>query len=120
MTGEIDIERRLPVWQALSELFLDTELQPYDHRQIAAQLRESGYSPDELRAILMNEVAPAFVPNLLSVAGEWTSWSEDEVRIIMLRSLASPLSRTIKRWVARWLFGRGLAEDFARIIALMR
>ena len=103
------------MWQALSELFLDTELQPHDYRSIAERLHQSGYSPDELRAILENEVAPAFAPNLLSVAGEWTSWSEDEVRKIMLISLRSRFTRVIKGWIWRRLFGRHLAEEWAKI-----
>lgn len=95
-----DIEWRLPVWHAFSDLFLDTELQAEDYRRIAAILRASGRPPAELRAILADEVAPAFMGNLVGVAGEWTSWSEAEVRAIMLRSLQrswSPLPWLMKR-----------------------
>jgi hypothetical protein len=101
MLEKPDIDRRLLVWCALSRLFLDTDLQPQDYASIAARLRDSGYSPDALYRILRDEVAPAFAPNLASVAGAWAGWSEDTVRFIMLRSLRSddrPLARLWRWW----------------------
>lgn len=83
---------RLQVWTALSELFLDTELQEHDLSRIAAVLARSAYTPGELEDILKNEVSPAFSANLLSVAGEWQPWSEDQVRDIMERSIRLHLS----------------------------
>jgi hypothetical protein len=77
---QMEIARRSPVWWALSDLFLDTELQPHDHRHIAEVIRRAGYSFAEAEAILRNEVAPVFITNLLSMAGEWVSWPEDFVR----------------------------------------
>lgn len=57
------IDERLPVWTALSQLFLDTELSLDDIVRVADLL--------------------ARAPNLIAPAGEWTSWSESEVRSIM-------------------------------------
>jgi hypothetical protein len=108
MLGQSDIDRRLPVWHGLSQLFLDSELQPQDYASIAAQLRACGYSTQELRRILQDEVAPAFGPNLASVAGEWAGWSEDTVRDHVLRSLQKrdgvirrmlPMRRAYRRYV---------------------
>jgi hypothetical protein len=79
---------RLPVWTALSELYLDTELQAADLRGIAGTLRASPYAKPEIERILREEVAPAFSSNLLSVAGEWTPWSKEHVRDIMKGALA--------------------------------
>ncbi|MGD9881793.1 MAG: hypothetical protein AB7F22_03615 [Reyranella sp.] len=87
MLSQSDIERRLPVWHGLSQLFLDTELQPQDYSGIADRLRASGYSLQELHCILQDEVAPAFATNFGGVAGEWTGWSESTVRDLVLRSL---------------------------------
>jgi hypothetical protein len=87
MLSRSDIDRRLPVWHGLSQLFLDTELQPQDYESIAARLRVCGYSTPELHRILLDEVAPAFGPNLASVAGEWAGWSESAVHDVVLRSL---------------------------------
>ncbi|HEY0621456.1 DUF7079 family protein [Sphingomonas sp.] len=85
--SDAEIEKRLPVWHALSDVFLDTKLSDEDYTEIDAALRNSAYSRILLKEIFEDEVAPAFVTNLLDVAGEWTSWTEDEVREIMLRSL---------------------------------
>ena len=90
MFSEDEITRKLPVWHALSALFLDTELQRRDYDWMAATLTASGYALEQLRAILENEVAPAFAFNIFDVAGEWSPWSEEEVRTIMLRHHAKP------------------------------
>ncbi|WP_422664569.1 DUF7079 family protein [Trinickia sp.] len=59
-----NLERRAPVWEALSELFAGKEFQDYDHAGIAKTLRLSGYSLDELENVLREEVAPVFRSNL--------------------------------------------------------
>jgi hypothetical protein len=119
MRPEVQIDRRLPVWSAFSELFLDTELQADDYRRIVAALRASGYAPAELRAILADEVGPAFLFNLLDVAGEWSGWSEDEVREIMLRSLRSGNRMPALAWLKRRLCRRHIAEAWEKIEALL-
>ena len=116
MTGADEIARKLPVWHALSELFLDTELQPADYERIAAQLRASPYGAAEIGQILEDEVTPAFVTNLLSVAGEWAPWSEAEVREIMAGSLRA---RGRLRWVERRLFRKYVAEEWVKILSLL-
>ena len=83
---EMQIARRSPVWRALSELFLDTELQPDDHQRIAELIRQAGYNVSEAEAILRNEVAPVVFP-MLSMAGEWVPWSEDFVRELVLKRM---------------------------------
>src|SRR3954447_14108020 len=72
-----EIERRKPVWIALSDLWLDTELTEVDLRRIAEVMRRSGYEVEELRQIYHFEVAPVVFPNLLSVAGEWAGFEEE-------------------------------------------
>ena len=93
----LELERRRPVWGALSDLFLDAELQPEDHRRIARVLAASGYSEPELEQILRSEVGPVLLPNLLSIAGEWAGfdlgWLEAEI-----------LRGERRRWL-RWLPG---------------
>ncbi|MEO0374565.1 MAG: hypothetical protein AAF329_08070 [Cyanobacteria bacterium P01_A01_bin.17] len=72
-----ELEQRSPVWDALSELFLDTERQPYNHQWIANTLAESDYTEEELERILRHEVAPILGTNLLSVAGEWQGFDQN-------------------------------------------
>jgi hypothetical protein len=111
------IEHRMPVWHALSDLFLDTELQPADYERIAAALRRSGYSTGELRTILDEEVLPAFAFNLLAIAGEWVPWGEEEVRAIMLRSLRARRRPPLGRWLLKRLHGHYLEAEWAKISA---
>ena len=70
-----DTDARIPVWIALSDLYLDTEVSTF-HDGIAATLAASPYSLDALRDMLMDDVHPALYPNLLSVAGEWAGFDE--------------------------------------------
>lgn len=73
-----DIEGwRFPVWQVLSEFFLDTALIGADYRRIAGVLAASPYSEAELDAILRYEVYPPCHWNLLGVAGIWDAFGDD-------------------------------------------
>jgi hypothetical protein len=74
------INERMPIWAALSEFFLDTELPGDDHERIAKILASSRYSERELGDILAYEVYPACKWNLLCVAGEWTGFHPDWIR----------------------------------------
>ena len=80
-----EIERRLPVWVAMSDLFLDTYPFDWTLRRIAATVIEADFTEAEAREILRAEVGPAFAGNLLQVAGEWAMFGEDEVRREILR-----------------------------------
>lgn len=111
-----EIARRSPVWQALSDLFLDTELQPYNHRHIADAIRRAGYSVAEAEAILRDEVAPVLFTNLLSVAGEWAPWSDAYVRKVVLEGL-SRSRRKAKSW-ARFVWPRKFLAE--RRMAMVR
>ncbi len=71
------IRDRIPVWSALSEFFLDTELRDDDYRRIAEVLGRSPYSENALWEILRFEVYPPCHWNLLYVAGEWAMFGDD-------------------------------------------
>lgn len=72
---EDEIKFRKPVWIALSNLFLDTDVS-LNYKYIVRACSESKYSIDELKGILENEVAPVVSINLWSVAGEWSGFDE--------------------------------------------
>ncbi len=74
------IEARLPVWSALSALFFYPEPPPGTHAQIKEARYRAGFSRDEVRDMLWNEVYPAFALEPLDVAGRRTLWTGDEVR----------------------------------------
>lgn len=69
--------RRLKVWQALSELFLDTEIDDKTFTHVAQVIMGSRYSPQDIHTILWGEVFPVLEANLRSVAGEWAGWTDD-------------------------------------------
>lgn len=79
----LELERRRPVWQAMSELFLDQEHDEETFSQIARVCAESGYTDQELERIFAEEVAPQVYWNLYAVAGEcWffpIEWLERQV-----------------------------------------
>lgn len=70
-------ERRLALWRALSELFLDTEPDGTTFDYIARVVLESGYLPMQVKQVLWAELFPVLAGNLRSVAGEWAGWSDD-------------------------------------------
>lgn len=88
------IERRLPLWTALADLFLDTDAMlsvPY----IARTIVEGGYDLEDAEAALRWEVRPAFYFNLLDVAGEWAGWHPDFVRERVLEAASGKMHRLI-------------------------
>ena len=77
MLSDEEIRVREPIWLALSELWLDTELTEVDLNSIASVMAESKYSLAELRDIYLYEVAPVAYLNQLSVAGAWAGFDRE-------------------------------------------
>lgn len=73
----VEVDHRMPVWVALSELFLDTELQGQDYYRIARALASSPYSEEKLNEILRFEVTPVLKWNLMCMAGEWAGFNKE-------------------------------------------
>jgi hypothetical protein len=73
LTSE-DLVRRRPVWGAMSDLFLDTEIDESFNRFIARSIIESGYTREELHHILWEEVFPVIEWNLRNPAGVWAGF----------------------------------------------
>ena len=110
-----DLERRRPVWAALSELFLDTELQTDDFQRIATVLWSSEYSEVELNEILRKEVAPVVRANLSSAAGTWEGFDQEWLEAEILR-------REPKRFSWPHLFNnyRLIEDDWAMVLREFR
>jgi hypothetical protein len=115
--AEAEIERRLPVWCALSDLFLDNWFDPPYYEKIAATLRASGYTRKELRSIFFDEVTPGFAFNLLSIAGEWAGWDAQFVRDQMIVTLGK--GSGVQRWLGRWLFRTYATKEWAKLEPLI-
>ncbi|SOD54994.1 DUF7079 family protein [Pseudoxanthomonas wuyuanensis] len=80
---------RRPVWQALSDLYLDTDVDAL-HARVARVLAQSPYSLDVLWRILRDEVHPALRYNLSGVAGEWAGFDPGWLADRIVRRLARP------------------------------
>ena len=71
-----DLHQRRPVWDALSTLFLDTQLDEADFAYLASLLARSPYTDAELAAIYHAEVEPVCKANIGMVAGYWSGFPE--------------------------------------------
>ena len=91
----MDLDRRLPVWVAMTDFYLDTEMGEVTLKYIARVCAASPYTPRQLDRIMFAEVWPAFLPNLMSYAGEWAGWNDDVVCREVLRCYR-------KRWYVSW------------------
>ena len=110
-----EVERRRPVWEAMSAFFLDTEIDEKWLGEIVATLLVSGYSVEELERILWGEVCPVLWMNTISVAGEWAGFDMGEVE---RRILARPAGRA-RRWWAYWCGGRMVRGEWERVRGMM-
>ncbi|MCH9674057.1 MAG: hypothetical protein K0U93_21645 [Gammaproteobacteria bacterium] len=83
---ENDLPSRLPVWDAMQMLFMDTEV-THEYQYIARVCAESDYSEDDLARILFNEVLPALRFNLDALpTPQWTGFELQWLRERILTS----------------------------------
>lgn len=91
------LDERKEVWYALSELYLDTELQESDFQYITRVFLESPFSLENIKKIDQYEVFPVLFSNLLNPAGEWAGFEE---------------KRLVKN-IMNWLESRNQLDIFA-------
>ena len=72
-----EISNRIPVWTALSEFYIDTELNQDDITRIKKVFIDSGQTLDDIKKIDIYEVFPLLQTNLLSPAGTWAGFDDD-------------------------------------------
>ncbi len=80
---------------AMSELYLDTDIDAAVLGRVAEEVALSPYSLAELERILRYEVHPVLVSNLHSVAGEWSGFDPDW----LVQAIGAYLRRP---WPVRW------------------
>lgn len=85
------IRQRYPIWDLLSEFWLDTSFDESDLLEKARRLKELGYSYEQVVGIALFEVAPAVRVNTLSVAGEWSGFDGRWLRRQILKKAMGPL-----------------------------
>ena len=103
---------RQPLWFALSDLFLDTELQDYNFTYIAKAMKASDYSMTEIEDILMLEVFPVCIGNLHIVAGEWAGFHEDWVIKTIVRAKRP---NRFRQWMNRRSFWM-IKDDWDKVV----
>jgi hypothetical protein len=107
-----DLQARTPVWEAMSELYLDTDTTLL-HASAAQAFAASPYHLAELRDILVYEVNPVLWRNAFSVAGIWQGFRQDELRDEILRRQAYP------RWWRRLAPQPVLRREWRAIVPLV-
>jgi hypothetical protein len=113
--GAEELERREPVWVALSDLFLDAELQEHDFRHIARILAESGYADDELQHILFREVFPVCIGNLRHPAGVGGGFSPEWVKEHVSRNVPHATPDLPLSPPDRWM----VEQEWQRVMRLL-
>lgn len=100
MAESLDLVRRKPVWMALSEFYLDSELTDEGLQRIKDVFIASGYDMDEIRYIDRNEVRPSVGLNFFGVAGVWSGFDEQWLctEILQRSTKGNP-----KWWQRIWL-----------------
>ncbi len=104
MTRFLASDPKVELWQALSDLFLDTEVRWF-LPTCAYQAIKIGLDADELDRTLTEEIAPAVCHNLLSVAGEWAGF---ELDWLLLQMEAARQHSWLRRQAVRPLQARYL------------
>lgn len=122
MIDDTEIERRKPVWAALSELWLDTELSHDDLKRIAGVMKKSSYSLPELRDIYLFEVAPVVFGNLFTVAGAWAGFDEEwllakAARRARRRSLC--LRAFVKIGIGKWIMTWATERHWETLVEML-
>jgi len=84
-----EIEERLDIWTALSEIFVNVEQTQEEFDQhldiIARNVAPMGYSLESLKNIIVNEIGPFFIRNfsILNPLPETDFWTREQVETIM-------------------------------------
>ncbi len=94
--GGVDDDAHVPVWIALSWLYLDTEVEAF-HDAIAETLAASPFDLDELQAMLMHDVHPVLFTNLMAPAGVWDGFDEDWL-VERIRARGGRRRRGLSAW----------------------
>lgn len=95
---EKDIPDRTPIWDAMQDLFMDTDV-TLSYEYIVDQCSKSKYGIDELENILFNEVLPALRFNMFDLpAPEWAGF---QTEWLVKRILKKHRFGKSKLWVLR-------------------
>lgn len=100
-----EIEERLDIWTALSEIFVNVEQTPEEfdrHLDIVARnVAPMGYSLESLKNIVVNEIGPFFIRNfsVLNPLPETDFWTRKQIEAIMKQFRSQ--KNTLDGWTQR-------------------
>lgn len=97
-----DLVRRRPVWDAMSGLFLDTEVR-WEVPFVARSCAESGYDDGALEHIFWVEVFPEAIGNMLCVAGEWAGLALNEAALVRRANAGKMPWLWLRRRLSGWM-----------------
>ncbi|HVY28740.1 MAG TPA: hypothetical protein VHB79_19425 [Polyangiaceae bacterium] len=113
--------RRVAVWTAMAQHFLDTETR-HEIPLTALACIEAGLSIEQARLTWQDEITPVVGANLFSVAGEWVGWDEKWLVESIARQRRGVALPGPCRWLRYRLVGaavHGVWVSVARCMALL-
>ncbi|MEM7085463.1 MAG: hypothetical protein AAF489_04730 [Bacteroidota bacterium] len=96
-------------------MYLDTELDYYDYRQIALTIIQSPFSLEQVKKINRREVFPVLYINLLSMTGAWAGFDRDWlvekiVKRSRRRGMLSKMGLSMIHGPLKWMYKRHWVE----------
>jgi hypothetical protein len=124
----VNNQRRRAVWSALSDLWIDSEIQDHEMDYLAQILVDSGYTLAELENIYRYEVSTVVWTNLSPLnSGEkvWSGfdqeWLGNEIVKNLEREEKDPLYRFyIRSWIGQWIRTRSVHNKWLKLMAKVR
>ena len=114
--NEDKLKRRKPVWSAISEFYLDTELSDDDFKRINTIFKQSNYSLQELEDIDFYEVWPILKSNLFSTTGVWSGFDEAWLfQEIMTHTYLKPRKKNLITRIKKQLYKSYLSTCWKKI-----
>lgn len=101
-------------------MFLDSDTALHLDR-IGEVCADSAYSLEEISSMLYRDVAPVCMPNLLSIAGEWTGFDEQQLIEKIVEHKNRKQSSVTKLLKPQWgLIARiYIGKDWKKVAALI-
>jgi hypothetical protein len=117
----MNLKPREAVWILLSALFVDAEHAKEDLRAIGTSLRETGFSADEVEAILRREVAPVCGQWMTypGASGPWPVFEAEELMTRIGRHVCKPWYKP-PFFSTGLMFMPGVKRDWATVRSSMR
>lgn len=102
-----EIDKRLPLWEAISWLYVDNEIGEVEYRRIADEILKYGCSLAEAERIFRFEVAPVCWGNVWS----WAVWSGFDTE-----SLAKEIVENIEKQERSFLYRAFIKSALAKFL----